>query len=101
MIKLLEVVSDKLHTEADACIRAERESFQLHLPIKRFPACIPAWWLFRDLMVGLWPAGLGAAGTPYAATCHRQHGAALKARAVVPMQEMLLPSPSGQQFPEL
>lgn len=52
-------------------------------------------------MVGLWPAGLGAAGTPYAATCHRQHGAALKARAVVPMQEMLLPSPSGQQFPEL
>lgn len=101
MIKLPQLMRDKLHVEADACTREERGSFQLHPPIRRFPASSPAWWLLQDLMVGRWPAGPGTAGTWYAAVCNGQYGAAFKARAVAPTQEMFLPSLWGQWLLEL
>lgn len=64
MIKLLQVVRDKQHSEADACIQEERDSFQPHPPTMTLPACIPLWWHLQDLTAGLWSAATGSTVVP-------------------------------------
>lgn len=60
---------DKQHMETGICIWEERDSFQLHPPIRRFPACISAWWHWQGMTVGSWSVEPCAGDNGYAAAC--------------------------------